>query len=96
MKKRRKYSKEFKIEAVRMARESDGTATDVARDLGIRGDMLRRWVAEFESDEEDAFRGSGQMMSDEEELRRVKRDLERVKQERDILKKAVAIFSVQK
>ena len=96
MEKRRKYSKEFKQEAVRLARESEEPASEIARGLGIRGDMLRRWVAELERDEEDAFRGSGQMRSEEEQIRRLRRELDRVKQERDILKKAVAIFSDQK
>ena len=93
LKKRRKYSKEFKKEAVRMARESESTASKVARDLGIRVDMLRRWAAELDNDSEDAFRGSGWLKTEEDELRQLKRELERVKQERDILKKAVAIFS---
>ena len=96
MNRRRKYSEEFKVEAVRLARESGRTSKDVAEDLGIRADMLRRWVRELELDGEDAFRGSGNLRSDEDELRRVKRELSRVKEERDILKKAVAIFSDEK
>lgn len=96
MNKRRKYSQEFKVEAVRLAREGGRTSQDVAEDLGIRADMLRRWVRELEIEGADAFRGSGNLMSDEDELRRIKRELARVKEERDILKKAVAIFSDQK
>ena len=95
MNRRRRYSQEFKIEAVRLARESGRTSKDVADDLGIRGDMLRRWVRELEIEGDDAFRGSGHLRTDEDELRRVKRELARVKEERDILKKAVAIFSDQ-
>ena len=95
MNRRKKYSQEFKIEAVRLARESGRTSKDVADDLGIRGDMLRRWVRELEIEGDDAFRGSGHLRTDEDELRRVKRELARVKEERDILKKAVAIFSDQ-
>jgi transposase len=93
---RRKYSQEFKVEAVRLAREGGRTSSDVAEDLGIRADMLRRWARELELDGNEAFRGSGVLRSDEDELRRVKRELARVKEERDILKKAVAIFSDQK
>ena len=96
MNRRRKYSQEFKKEAVRLAREDGRTSTDVAEDLGIRADMLRRWVRELEIEGEDAFRGSGVLRTDEDELRQVKRELARVKEERDILKKAVAIFSDQK
>ena len=95
MNRRRKYSEEFKIEAVRLARESGRTSKDVSDDLGIRADMLRRWVRELEIEGGDAFRGSGYLRTDEDELRRVKRELARVKEERDILKKAVAIFSDQ-
>lgn len=93
VKKRRKYSKEFKIEAVRLARQSDEDSVSVASDLGIRPDMLRRWVRELEKEKEDAFRGSGNPREEEGEIRRLKRELARVKEERDILKKAVAIFS---
>ena len=96
MNRRRKYSEEFKVEAIRLARESGRTSKDVAEDLGIRADMLRRWVRELELEGGDAFRGSGNLRSDEDELRRVKRELSRVKEERDILKKAVAIFSDEK
>lgn len=96
MNRRRKYSQEFKVEAVRLAREDGRTSQDVAEDLGIRADMLRRWVRELEIEGEDAFRGSGVLRTDEDELRSVKRELARVKEERDILKKAVAIFSDQK
>ena len=95
MNRRRKYSQEFKVEAVRLAREEGRTSKDVAEDLGIRADMLRRWVRELEIEGEEAFRGSGVLRTDEDELRRVKRELARVKEERDILKKAVAIFSDQ-
>jgi transposase len=93
---RRKYSQEFKVEAVRLAREDGRTSSEVAEDLGIRADMLRRWARELELEEDDAFRGSGNLKSDEDELRQIKRELARVKEERDILKKAVAIFSDQK
>jgi len=93
---RRKYSEEFKLEAVRLARESGRASSDVAEDLGIRADMLRRWVREKEKEGEDAFRGSGKLRTEEDEIRKLKRELDRVKEERDILKKAVAIFSDKK
>jgi transposase len=93
---RKKYSQEFKVEAVRLAREEGRTSSDVAEDLGIRADMLRRWVRELEQERDDAFRGSGNLRTDEDELRKLKRELHRARLERDILKKAVAIFSDQK
>ncbi len=93
MKKRRRYSQEFKLEAVRRAREGGRTSAEVAMELGIRADMVRRWARELERDAEDAFRGSGRLRAEEDEVQRLKRRLTRVEQERDILKKAVAIFS---
>ncbi len=96
MKRRKKFSQEFKIEAVRLAREDGRASSEIAEDLGIRADMLRRWVREMELDGGDAFRGSGNLKTEEDELRKLKRELHRVRQERDILKKAVAIFSDQK
>ncbi len=96
MKSRKRYSKEFKKEAVRLVMESDRPTEQVARELGIRSDMLRRWKREQERDEEDAFRGSGRLKTEEEEVRQLKRELARVREERDILKKAVVIFSDRK
>ncbi len=93
---RRKFSEEFKVEAVRLAREDGRTSNEIAEELGIRADMLRRWVRELELDGGDAFRGSGTLKTEEDKIRKLKRELHRVRQERDILKKAVAIFSDQK
>jgi transposase len=65
-----------------------------ARDLEVRPDMLRRWKRQLEQDPVEAFPGKGNLKSDEDQLRRLQRELARVKEERDILKKVVAIFSV--
>lgn len=89
--KRRKFDREFKRQAVRLAMEPDQSMAQVARDLDIGPEMLRRWKKEFEKDGSKAFPGEGQ--SRDEELARLRRDLHRVTEERDILKKAVAIFS---
>jgi transposase len=91
--KRRKFKREFKLEAVRMVVEGGHRVTEVARDLDLRPDMLRRWQREFEGDQQQAFPGQGHLKADEEEMRRLRRELERVREERDILKKALAIFS---
>jgi transposase len=91
--KRRRFKREFKLEAVRMVVEGGHRVTEVARDLDLRPDMLRRWQREFEGDQRQAFPGQGHLKPDEEEMRRLRRDLERVREERDILKKALAIFS---
>jgi transposase len=92
---RRKYTKEFKIEAVELARSHGGAAAVIARDLGIRPNMLYRWMSEYEADNQYAFPGLGKLKEPEEELRRLRRELSDIKMERDILKKALAIFSKQ-
>ena len=90
---RRKYSKEFKLEAVRHAENYDGPVTEVARNLGINPNMLNRWVREYKSDSQYAFPGLGNLKEPDEKLRRLEKELADVKMERDILKKALAIFS---
>lgn len=84
---RREFSKEFKREAVRLAYESGRRLADVARELELRPDMIRRWRREFGG-------GTGRAGSAaEQEVRRLQRELSLVREERDILKKALAIFS---
>jgi len=89
----KRYDKEFKLEAVRMASEPGMTAREVERRLGIGQGVLSRWKSELRNDGTDAFPGKGHLKPDDEELRRLKRECERLRRERDILKKAVAIFS---
>jgi len=84
---RREFSKEFKREAVRLAYESGRRLADVARELELRPDMIRRWRREFGG----AAKGAGSAA--EQEVRRLQRELSLVREERDILKKALAIFS---
>lgn len=94
VKKRRRYAKEFKLEAVQLARESEKTVAEVARDLGVLPSLLHRWIQQLEvRDAEEAFPGNGKVAEPEEEVRRLRRELERVKQERDFLKKAAAFFA---
>ena len=92
-KKRRTYDKEFKKEAVRLVLEEGYRAAEVERNLGIGTNIVSRWVRESEQDPEHAFPGKGRLKPPEEEIRDLQRELARVKRERDILKKAVAIFS---
>ena len=93
VKPRRKYDKEFKIQAVKLLLESGKTADEVAENLGINSGNLTRWKREYREDAESAFRGKGRLKPDEEELRRLKKENADLKQEREILKKALAIFS---
>lgn len=95
--KRRQFTPEFKLEAVRMANDSERPLSQVARELGIRADMLRTWRRQAESRAGlapgDVFPGNGKLTSQEEEIRHLRRELEQVKQERDFLKKATAYFA---
>ena len=93
MRKRRRFSQEFKIEAVRMVVESGRDLFEVCEDLEIRPDMLRKWIKKFENDGVNAFPGSGRLKPEDEEVRKLKRENARLRMERDILKKAVAICS---
>ena len=89
----RRYDRQFKIDAVRMVTEGGRTMAEVARELGLGHNQLARWKKELEEEGEEAFPGSGHQGSAEEEVRRLKRKLARVEEERDILKKALAVFS---
>lgn len=94
MPKRQRFTKEFKLEAVRLLKQADRPAAEVALELGIRRNQLYKWRDEIEEKGEGAFRGSGRRPLDQEdELHRLRRELEQVKQERDILKKAAAYFA---
>jgi len=90
---RRKYDKEFKKGAVLLVIEKGRSISEVARDLGIHPVLLGKWKSLYLEDKNNAFPGQGHMKSEEEEFRRLKRELDNVKEEREILKKALAIFS---
>jgi transposase len=92
-KKRKQYSREFKQEAVRLLETSGKSASELERELGIGKGNLWRWKREFAADGEDAFPGHGRLTPEQERLRQLERENEILRQERDILKKAVAIFS---
>lgn len=89
----KRYDKEFKIESIRLASEPGNTQAKIERDLGISQGVISRWKRELLEDGEQAFPGKGHLKADDDELRRLKRENERLRRERDILKKAVAIFS---
>ena len=90
---RRQYSREFKQEAVQLLETSGKSASELERELGIGKGNLWRWKREVAADGKDAFPGHGRLAAEQERLRQLERELEIVRQERDILKKAVAIFS---
>jgi len=93
MDRRRKYDRQFKIEAVRLVTEDGRKATEVARNLGIHVNLIYLWKKQLSKDPIEAFPGLGNLKSSDAELRKLQRELADVKEERDILKKALAIFS---
>lgn len=92
-KKRKNYTREFKVEAVRLITEKGYSIAEASRNLGVEYSVLRRWKQQLSSDPNNAFPGKGKLKAKDEQLRRLKRDLDRVKEERDILKKALAYFA---
>ena len=93
VKKRRSFSREFKLEAVGLMTEGGLSIAQASRDLGIRESVLGRWKKQFEEAPLESFPGKGRLRPQDEELSRLRRENEILRQERDILKKAVGIFS---
>jgi transposase len=90
---RRKFSREFKIEAVKLVRERRVSMAQAARDLDLHVNVLRKWVQDFDADPGSAFPGHGQMKPEQLEIERLRREVAKLKAERDILKKAAAYFA---
>ncbi len=90
---RRRFEWAFKLEAVRLVRERGVSVAQAARDLDIHENMLRKWVKEFAGDPQHAFPGQGQMKPEQIEIERLRREVIKLKAERDILKKAAAYFA---
>ena len=93
MKKKQQISREFKIEAVRLLEAGTKPATQLAVELGVPRNRLYKWKNELAAKGESAFRKGGPKGGQESEIARLKRELERVTEERDILKKAAAYFA---
>ena len=91
--KRRVFSPEFKKEAVELAANSQKSAAQIAADLGIAESLIYRGRKQLNRHAGDAFPGKGNLLPQDEELRKLKMELEQLRQERDILKKALVIFS---
>lgn len=96
MKNQRQYDREFKLNAVKLYLESGKSLIKLASDLGIPIATLGAWVKQFKEHGLESFPGSGVLKPGDEELYRLRKELADVKQERDILKKVVAIFSKPK
>jgi transposase len=90
---RRTYTSEFKLEAIRLSETSGKSDAQIERDLGTSPSCLYRWKKEFARDGEHAFPGRGRLTPEQERIRQLERENKVLRQERDILKKAVAIFT---
>jgi len=91
--KRRRHSREFKIEAVKLVTEKGYSIAEAARSLDICDTLLRSWKLAFEKQADQAFPGHGRLPAIEEELRQLRAENKRLQMERDILKKATAFFA---
>ena len=92
----RKYDREFKLEAIRLSQEDGVTAKEVEQRLGIGQGLISRWKRQLSAQGDPAFPGTGHLPAAEEQVRQLRRELGRVTRERDILRKARAIFSVER
>ena len=89
----KRFNKEYKIEVVRQVKDLGRSAQDVAQELGIHVNTICKWVKEHEKDGDSAFPGSGKLKPEDEELRRLRKELADLKEENEILKKAAAFFA---
>ncbi len=89
---RRRFSREFKMEAVRQLQEGRRLA-EVARELGVNATVIRRWKDQVEVDALTVFPGNGRRRDLEDEVRRLRREVEQLRAERDFLKKTAAFFA---
>ena len=93
MAKKRTYNRAYKLQALELVKTSHKSINEIERDLGITPGLLHKWKARMKGDGEQAFEGKGRLKEDEELIRRLKRENEVLRQEREVLKKAMAIFS---
>lgn len=91
--KRAKHSAEYKQEALRRIIDGKEPIASVADDLGLARETLYRWMREYRSNPNQAFRGSGKLTSQDEEIRKLRQENSRLKEEREILKKAATFFA---
>ena len=92
-KKRKRLSKQFKVDAVKLVIEEGYNVSEAARNLGIHHSSLRRWIKQLKSEGEQAFPGKGHLTPEKEELYQLRKENKRLRMEREILKKAAAFFA---
>jgi len=91
-KKRKKYTKQFKLDTVKLVIEENLSASEVSKNLGIVSGTVQRWVREYNEQQADAFTGNGRMTPEQEKIKKLEAEVKRLKMEREILKKATAFF----
>ena len=92
MTKRKKYTKEFKLDAISLVRDQNLNTAETSRNLEINPQLLGRWIKEDENEDGQAFRGNGKLTPDQKEIRQLKTQVKRLEMEREILKKATVFF----
>ncbi|CUX64810.1 transposase [Agrobacterium pusense] len=90
---RRKFSREYKLEAVKLVKERGVSVAQAARDLDVHENVLRKWVREYGDDPSQSFPGKGQMKPEQLEIDRLRREVAKLKAERDILKNDHGLWS---
>jgi transposase len=86
---RRSFTRELKLEAVKLVKERGVAVAQASGDLGVHGNMLRKWIRDFERDPQQACPGQGQLKPEQLEIERLRREVSKLRAERDILKKAL-------
>jgi transposase len=92
---RRKYSKEFKLEAIQLQKKGERTVSEVERELGITQGLLWKWKTDLEKQpkKEEAFPGNGKLTDTDARIRQLEREIVLLKEDKDILKKVLTMFS---
>ena len=90
---RRKFDKQYKLDAVRLVETSTRPVSEIARELGVHPNLVHKWRNTVLADRDHPFPGKGKLKPAEEEARKLRRELDLITEERDILKKALAVFS---
>ncbi len=93
MTKRKQYTKEFKLDAVNLVLEQGYSRAEASRRLGINTSMLARWEKELTENNDQAFRGNGNLSTEQEEIKHLRAAVKRLEMEKDILKKATVFFA---
>jgi len=95
MSKRKKYPKEFKLDAVSLVLEQGYSRADAAKSLSINANMLGRWIKEAESEDGQSFRGNGKLTEEQEQIRALQKRVKHLEMEKEILKKATVFFAAE-